>query len=388
MKINISLSSINELSEEDQIKAVKRYPSAIYDIKNPSEDVQLTAVNLQVGVFQYLKNPSEKIQLAAVKINGLLIKLIKDPSEAIQIEAIKQNSDAIKFIKKPGRNTLRIYRRLFATRKIGNHTNTDLSQHKHLDQDQIAVIRFMDLNFRTKITVKELKTEFNNSPTIQSLIRLNAGKDLSKDQVLNYGKHQVKAETIETLVLKNSRLRESMPWSKGQIIFPTRLNRTSILEIDLNKFISIVLTQRTNIDHTLFLEYKDNMEHPRSLKKNAVTLAWIRYTLFGKDVWIDEVQTDMDKIKNDKDTAVKLNWMKVLPEHMLKEFIRVMRSKGYEKFYMPTYELKNSLYTATPPLSIYKDLPKKMRFKREKARNISSRVNGKIIWSLSKSKVK
>lgn len=51
---------------------------------------------------------------------------------------------------------------------------------------------------------------------------------------------------------------------------------------------------------------------------------------------------------------------------------------------MSSLEMKKEMYNAEPPISIYTDLPKKMRFKEDIATGIDSRVDGKRIWSLSK----
>ncbi len=59
-----------------------------------------------------------------------------------------------------------------------------------------------------------------------------------------------------------------------------------------------------------------------------------------------------------------------------------MRKRGAERFYMPTYDMKRSLYAADPPQSVYVDLPKKMRMKKAIVHGISDIVNGREAWLL------
>jgi hypothetical protein len=87
--------NINDLSEEEQIKAVANYPIIIKDIDNPSEKVQLYAIKRNPHNIQYIKNPTEKVKLKAVRKFGLVIAFIKDPSEEGQIEAVKSIQNII-----------------------------------------------------------------------------------------------------------------------------------------------------------------------------------------------------------------------------------------------------------------------------------------------------
>ncbi len=378
---------IKNPSKEIQMAAIKEDPLGVIRlIENPSEEVQIAAVTGAPAVIDYIEKPSEAVQLAAVKNFGTAIKWIENPSEDAQLAAIKNNHKAIDFIKKPTKKVKETYHAIIKL-PAHKHKNTDLSQHKHLDQDQIAVIRFMDKNAKDTITVKELKTEFNNSPTIQHLIRVNNGKDLSKDQVLNFTTQtNTDIHSIEAKIQKASVLKDAAPWSSGQIIFNKKVNRVKVLQINIEELFNLLEVKKASKDSITLKAYARETNHPKPLTKEDICLAWVRFTLFKKDVWVDEVQTDMDKLFRDESSiGAKINWMKFLPEHALKEFIRVMRSAGYEKFYMPTHDIKTELYEASPPMSIYKDLPKKMRFKQETAANIDKKINGKLIWSLSKS---
>lgn len=94
---------IENPSEELQLYAVKSIGGAVQHIENPTEKVQLIAVKNKGLNIKYIKNPSEKVQLAAVKNWGLSIEFIKNPSEDVQFNAVNQNHKAIKFIKNPSK---------------------------------------------------------------------------------------------------------------------------------------------------------------------------------------------------------------------------------------------------------------------------------------------
>ena len=94
-------TDINNMSDEEQLAAVKRDGWAIRFIKNPSIEVQLAAVKQYVYAIQWIENPSPAVQLAAVKQDGYVIQYIKDPSIEVQLAAAKKSGYAIKYIENP-----------------------------------------------------------------------------------------------------------------------------------------------------------------------------------------------------------------------------------------------------------------------------------------------
>ena len=96
--------SLNSLSKEGQIEAVKDVPIAIQYIDKPDEEIQLAAVQETGEVIEYIENPSETVQLAAIENFGISIKYINNPSEKVQLAAISGEMGGpsyIKYIKKP-----------------------------------------------------------------------------------------------------------------------------------------------------------------------------------------------------------------------------------------------------------------------------------------------
>ncbi len=96
-------ATINNMSEEEQIKEVGYWGADIQFIKNPSEKVQLAAVERLSWAIRFIKNPSEKVQLMAVKNDPYSIEYIKNPSEKVQLMAVKNEPSAIKYIKNPSK---------------------------------------------------------------------------------------------------------------------------------------------------------------------------------------------------------------------------------------------------------------------------------------------
>jgi hypothetical protein len=76
--------------------------------ENLTEHEQLEAVKQDGWFIKYFKNPSDQVQLAAVKENGHAIKYIKNPSDQVQLVAIKQDGGSIQFIENPSEQVLRL----------------------------------------------------------------------------------------------------------------------------------------------------------------------------------------------------------------------------------------------------------------------------------------
>lgn len=149
-----------------------------------------------------------------------------------------------------------------------------------------------------------------------------------------------------------------------------------------------------HLDHSSneILNYIKNSNHPTSRTK--LTLGWCRFTLLkpgliqegqwkqtpediDKEVWkktthnvlfieeksviLDEIQTDM----ND-DRFLSESLMQGWEVYMMQKFIYFIRgSLKVRRIYMPNYETKQNAYGASPPMSLYKELPNKFGFKKD-----------------------
>jgi len=146
-------------------------------------------------------------------------------------------------------------------------------------------------------------------------------------------------------------------------------------------------------EHISLLEnYIEKSSHP-SLPDH-LTIGWVRYSLVkdinddqdSEAVWIDEIQSDIHKLFRKEDFKQILSTSK-LYYLLTKRFVRYIRSKGFEKIYIPGPSLASSLYKREkPPIAVYKDIPRKLKFKKTKAEGIDERVDGKDVWVLAKKK--
>jgi len=72
---------------------------------------------------------------------------------------------------------------------------------------------------------------------------------------------------------------------------------------------------------------------------------------------------------------------------MLQKFIRFIRTKGFEKIYLPELNLANTLYDRENPyVPVYTSLPKKLQFEKSEIKDFHSKVDGKKVWVLANSK--
>lgn len=158
------------------------------------------------------------------------------------------------------------------------------------------------------------------------------------------------------------------------------------IEKGISQFPLIDLTKH-NIE-----AYIKNSNHPTN--KKFLTLSWVRFTILkpgyvsgnmwyqreltGKEdstmtselktisitdkcVVLDEIQTDLDD-----DNFLGKDLMRGWAEYTMRKFIYFVRgSLGVRKIYMPEYKTKHDLYSANPPMSLYKELPNKFGFQKK-----------------------
>jgi hypothetical protein len=113
--------------------------------------------------------------------------------------------------------------------------------------------------------------------------------------------------------------------------------------------------------------YIKNSNHPTS--RSTLSLGWIRYTVTPQlpekfdGVVLDEIQTDWFKLL--KGMPDLETFMDKWDEFFMRKFVSYVRKNlGWGKIYMPTYQTKLDKYRASPPQSLYKELPTKFGFKK------------------------
>lgn len=86
--------SINDVSEEEQIKMIKQDYNVFKLIHNPTINVQRAAVDTRYVNPNNLPFVSKQVQMEYLKKNGLAIGIIKNPSLILQKIAVVQNPNA------------------------------------------------------------------------------------------------------------------------------------------------------------------------------------------------------------------------------------------------------------------------------------------------------
>jgi hypothetical protein len=280
-----------------------------------------------------------------------------------------------------------------------------------MNQDQLRLLRWMAQQHRDSISVRELKAQpWGNTPSLAALVRSGGGRDITRAMVQAY---RDAPKTVASDIVRQAEI-GVRPWTGLQRMFDDRPNLTAVysatgealrqaLDLDSQEQGHLAAIGRgghptppqkdTHQQNRsgLFLGGSDLSMHAPKFKPDArYALGWIRFTQFGKDVWIDEVQSDLLGSFSAPDTSERVDVLrpatatqiKDITEQILLDFLARMRRRGTQRFFMPSYDMKKADYAADPPQSIYKDLPRKMRFRMDTVQGIDPRVDGRPAWIL------
>ncbi len=229
--------------------------------------------------------------------------------------------------------------------------------------DQLALLRMFELRGTDQIPSQELrKLPMAKLPYVKDLLDRN--KVLTPDIV----KQNTPVQVVPAL--------RNLQKTQQLFVKPFKMNVQVIWDLPNNAF--IVTVPLTKFEETfgmpipkMISKYVKHTNHPNAGPYN-LTIGWVRFTEFDNDLWIDEIQSDLsDKLDDDRidenDLAglnaflQVLGGMTAISRYITEQFIKEMRSRGYEKFYLPNMNIKKKMYHASPPVSIYEDLPKKLR---------------------------
>lgn len=207
-----------------------------------------------------------------------------------------------------------------------------------------------------ELSVKDIKDQnFFNAEDVQEFIKQMGGKKFTTKDIINFDKTLRKGtfDDIKRMVKIDkdhwTGMQKIFDRPNDVIQFNIPINRTN----ELREKLGLTEDQLTDLR-----QYDSN--HPVS--DRDYTLGWVRYTEFEDFIWIDEIQSDLDKFIEDEDI---LSIFKDLESFMLQRFVQIAHKKyGVRKIYMPDIQTKRQAYQANPPISIYKHLPKKARFKK------------------------
>jgi hypothetical protein len=288
----------------------------------------------------------------------------------------------------------------------------------------ISVVK--DVN--VKIPIKDIKKEANNNNMLGQLFTKKDGQNLlqaytsgfSIADIINY---DAKLPSIYTpnsflsYIESNGDLNDwvniditSKTWTSSiQKIFKETnyVMQFNIKPDKLDEFLNLIEdTFGSDMGNSNILRnYIKSSNHPTS--KKTLSLGWIRYTIEPeyngkkiKGVVLDEIQTDLAKLIQTKekkeyeeykrelrefddkditeDMKVRLKnlsqasknststFLDKWEDFFMRKFISYAKKNlGYNKIYMPTYQTKLDVYNASPPASLYKELPNRFSFKKD-----------------------
>jgi hypothetical protein len=211
------------------------------------------------------------------------------------------------------------------------------------------------------LSVKDIKSlSYAKTKDVQDFIKYMKGKNFTAKDIFKFDNLSIESDLSKIMpFIKRKAKIEKGAWSGDQRIFKEKnhVMQLNILKKDFEEFSSIAGLLES--DERQFERQRKNSNHPVS--KKDYTLGWVRYTIFENSIWIDEIQTDLFSFI--EDTKFLTN-IKKLPDFLLHKFIQLAHKVyGKKILYIPEIQLKRRLYAADPPTSIYRDVPKKARFK-------------------------
>ena len=386
------LKNYPELGTETLCKIIKINPLAIKYISNASDYLKIFALQIDPSIMSALNPQSEDFLQTAITEVPAIFRYLPDPSPDVEVAAVKADPSLIKYISNPSPRLKQAWENGKET--LANNPKTvDRSAHawsmpKGLTPDQILVVRWMQINDVKVITPRQLKS-LGDTPILKELLARNLGKDVTLDDVLQPALFAEKDTQLKSKILDKARLEGSVDWVGGSTNIAmyqrvlARPNHVSPLVIPFAEFVEICELPAAQEARLRVLQ--SNIDHPPAMSKDGLVLGWVRYCIIGKDIWIDEIQSDLCRpLFIREDLAKELG--KWLPQAILNDFVRYHRQYGAQKFYLPDSKSREELYNAKSLESVYEDLPQKARFKRGTFSNVDPKVDGRSGWILASTK--
>jgi hypothetical protein len=385
-----SLAFIKYPTRKTCIQAITSEGITIEYVKNPDENLQLLAIdNSDKGyAYRYIDNPTPKAGEAAYRKNRQLLPFIKDPTEEIQLDAVKTNITTFKYIKNPTKLVQKV-----ALRAISKNPNIfdDVS---NIDQDvledylnelkfkeksdkrmripeglslsQLKLYRFFQVLRKKDIYKTELKGEKWVDLRIKKILDSVKGPSITLDQVIEFKDKSEKSD-IKRFILKNYRIARLEDTNKNSNIFEQD-SVYFVIYVDAIKLLNLSFDKDQLITMSKKLGNKEKPYLP-----NQYILGYIRYINYKQELWLDDIVVD-DKITYFEDS---LKW---LPEWIMSIFIREMRLRDINTFYIPSKELQDRFY---PRVKDFERLAKRCYFVYKIIKNYHPLVNGKETLTLS-----
>lgn len=225
----------------------------------------------------------------------------------------------------------------------------------NLSADQLFLLRELELSGRESIPSVELrKLPEARVPFIKELLDKN--KVITKDVIIKAKPPAEPAALAKVAMVCRTHYKV---WEGAQRIWSGKDNNVFLVTIPQDNVVEALGSFPTAAQ-----EYMTDgaYGHP-NIGPTELTFGWVRCTEFGDDIWIDEVQTDINDMYP-KETFKELGGMKGVAKFLMERFLSQMRGRGYQKFFMPSYGWRAEFYHSDPPISIYEDVPGKLRFQR------------------------
>lgn len=413
-----SLAYIKHQDPDLMRKAVEEVPDLIRFAQNPPEDLVLMAVEREPWTVEHLKSPTEAVLAVAaplVKHPAQFVRTCQQNEWPLTDKvalAIMTNPRAFELIQAVAELPVDLQQAAFDANPKNYHSlrylknfdpSIEAKWQRHIrrddrkfnlplmarrpgafayNADQLKLVRWMEQNDVDSISVKQLKQQpWGNTPYFADLVKRTGVKDITKAMLEASPRNMLSQGTQD--LIGEAKI-SVVNWDGGQRLFDKEQNRAAVFHVKgavLRPFLKteedehrmelvrsnnhgghpgppsarrhssgIVPDFGLDIDHSERRKLKDDKDY---------TLGWVRFTRFGADIWIDEVQSDLFRLLSSEASGA----FKDLQEGILLEFLRRMRRRGAERFLMPTYDMKVDLYHADPPKSVYTDLPRKLRFR-------------------------
>jgi hypothetical protein len=367
----LSIEFYDRPAEDLQLLAIESSPKglAIRYITNPTPKAQEVAYFKNKANLKYLPSPTERVQLDAVNADPENVQWFK-PSKKVQQELLKRVKSHPRIFDLVGRVDDKVMEELLDGRKFQEKAEKKLDLPEDLTLEQLRVYRFLDRRHQDETTYNDLKKEpwAKDSPLVP-LLRKAAKKGIINKTILAKTRDKEPPSPEEGL---GSLIHQADVYSMG---FE---DRDVFDQIQKAYAVGLTLKDLSELPKDLRVALKKIMrEREDPYISHILTAAYVQYTLFGQNVWIHSVKVPaLEVLESNKG----FEWV---PEWLLSKFIRDMRYRAYQKFYVPNSNLREQIYDDPEKVAeAYDTWAPAYLFTEVIIRGIHPLVNGKESWAL------
>ncbi len=98
---------LDKASEQEQLAAIKKNATAIYNISAPTREMQELAIRAKPTIIASPIHFDEDMIMLAISLNGFVIAGVKNPTEEMQLIAVRNHPGTLSSIKNPTKLTIR-----------------------------------------------------------------------------------------------------------------------------------------------------------------------------------------------------------------------------------------------------------------------------------------